>query len=85
MSERAGQAIQAAALLTMAVAVFTTLASSGQLMLAVIEGVLVPAAVFHEWRWWSARPNGNPAAVVMRMAAIVSLALFGVVIAQGGP
>lgn len=81
MSTRAGL-IQAVALAAMGVAVFTTLARAEQLGLAVMEGVLIPAAVFYEW--WSARPNNDPSAAVGRMAAIVSLALLGIVLAQRG-
>lgn len=81
MSERVNQFVQTAMLAVMATAVFIELTSRGQLELAVMEGILIPAAVFHEWRWWSARPNGNPAEVVMRMAVIVSFALFGLFLA----
>jgi hypothetical protein len=84
MSERARQAVQAFALVMAATAVFVVLAREGQVMLAMLEGIIVPAGVFYEWRWWSSRPHGDPAEAVLRTSVFVTFALAGIIFTQGG-
>jgi hypothetical protein len=57
--------------------VFYELASAGRLTLAIAEGVILPAAVLGEWRW-QATHDDDPEVAAQRMAALVVVALLGI-------
>jgi hypothetical protein len=66
-----------------AVVVFLEFLRAGQVIPAIVEGVLVPASVVYEWRR-AARGDGD-ATTVLRMVPIVALALLGISAAFTGP
>lgn len=64
------------ALLFASALAFVELASSGKLMIAVVDGVLVPIAVVAELRWWRSHTAASPETVVLRMMPIVAVAII---------
>jgi hypothetical protein len=69
--------LQALGLVVVAALVFYELASAGRLALAIAEGVILPAAVIGEWRW-QATHDEDPEVAAQRMAALVIVALLGI-------
>ncbi len=71
-----GKAAAWAALLFASGLAFIDLATSGKLMIAVVEGVLIPLSVIHELRWWRSHTPASPETVVLRMMPIVAGAII---------
>jgi hypothetical protein len=64
--------------------VFLEFFRAGQVIPAIVEGVLVPASVVYEWRR-AKRGEGDATTAVLRMVPIVALALLGISAAFTGP